>query len=431
MSPIYARSISCLYKIDRNSLTSAHKYGRDRATRLTTTTIVSPIINMTNGVGMHKSLPSLHGRVKICGLLNRRLDAYLRLKNGILHVCHDCFTPAFRKEIVQGCHVTDTRSDNNISPSNANRSSNCITARMDNSSSSHCVELLFSNGNLRFECSSAIEKKTWLNALQANSQWHIFDFYCITNMMRKGKRARVYTAYHRLSGEKVALKINAQTNVFKSNETQILLAANYPNVMNAFEVLHGVTWLYIVMPHMDCTLFDWMRKLVPVSEEKAKIVMHQLLSGLSYLHSRGIVHGNLTHLNVLVSYKSGFNLKIANFRRSLLISGARPLKKEDNYIGAPLYMAPELVQYGTVDFGVDVWSAGVMMYEILTGFAFMKGSPSSYTVAQSRARYLFDKNKKEVTHLSEDSRSLLSILLCKNARERCSAAEALNHQWFS
>ncbi|HUL43717.1 MAG TPA: protein kinase [Bacteroidota bacterium] len=139
----------------------------------------------------------------------------------------------------------------------------------------------------------------------------------------------------------------------------------HPNVTAIFEINESEGQIYLAMEHVDgSTLKTIILKEEPLSTRKALDLAIQLCSGLSAAHEKGIVHRDIKSENILVNTKG--ELKITDFGLAKL-KGASKLTKTGSTLGTAAYMSPEQAQGDDVDARSDIFSAGVVLYELLTG----------------------------------------------------------------
>ena len=104
------------------------------------------------------------------------------------------------------------------------------------------------------------------------------------------------------------------------------------------------------------------------TDEEASKIMKSILEGVSYLHSKGIVHRDLKPENILISNKDDItNLKIIDFGLTAKYNDACPLSLLDAQWGTILYMAPEVALKQEYSKSIDIWSLGIIMYNLLSG----------------------------------------------------------------
>ena len=159
----------------------------------------------------------------------------------------------------------------------------------------------------------------------------------------------------------------------------------------------------------------------PLREKYCKKYMRQLSQGLEYLLNNNILHRDLKPQNILLTDE--FNIKITDF------GFAR--KFEKNYIfntlcGSPMYMAPEIINKRDYTYKSDLWSVGIIMYEMLHGY-------TPYKVNNFLELLTF-VNKNDILikiEITPGCRNLLLSLLKKNHNERLDWDDFFNHPWFS
>jgi serine/threonine protein kinase len=120
----------------------------------------------------------------------------------------------------------------------------------------------------------------------------------------------------------------------------------------------------IVMEYVCCgDLLSFVRKRSKLNETTAKFIFRQIIEALQFIHLQNIVHRDIKLDNILIDLHN--NVKICDFGVSKII------KKGDimhDHCGTPAYIAPEILRnQGYESFGVDVWSAGVVLYAMLSG----------------------------------------------------------------
>ena len=187
----------------------------------------------------------------------------------------------------------------------------------------------------------------------------------------------VRLGHHRASGEPVAIKEipkkvltteRQKETTRREMEIMMLVASRAPAglaVVRLYAIIETASMIYIVMELVEGgELFDHIVEAGAYDEQKARKVMRQILEALRHLHSIGIIHRDIKPENILCDAE-GVNVKIADFGLSNSVSpGQASLRSQ---CGTPVYMAPEMLQKHPYTTSVDVWSAGIVMYIILSG----------------------------------------------------------------
>ena len=139
----------------------------------------------------------------------------------------------------------------------------------------------------------------------------------------------------------------------------------HPNTMELLEVYESSKYVHLLVPMMEGgDLIKRMRSLKTYEEETASKVMKNFLQGLAFCHKNGVIHRDLKPENILLSSKNNdWDLKIADFGLSCLNSD-KSIKVK---CGTPGFIAPEVLDDQLYDTQADVFSAGVILYMLLSG----------------------------------------------------------------
>ena len=195
--------------------------------------------------------------------------------------------------------------------------------------------------------------------------------YEILERIGTGGMAVVYkTRDHRLN-RLVAVKILkpelAQDADFRRRfnaESQAVAQLSHPNIVSVYDVSRGGDTEYIVMELIDgITLKQYMEKRGQLNWRESLHFITQIMRGLSHAHSRGIVHRDIKPQNVMV-LRDG-SVKVADFGIACLENSAQTLTQEA--LGSVHYISPEQARGERTDARSDIYSSGVVMYEMLTG----------------------------------------------------------------
>ena len=195
--------------------------------------------------------------------------------------------------------------------------------------------------------------------------------YEILERIGTGGMAVVYQAKcHRLN-RLVAVKILksdlAQDEDFRRRfnaEAAAVAQLSHPNIVSVYDVSRGGDTEYIVMELIDgITLKQYMEKRGQLNWREALHFITQIMKALSHAHSRGIIHRDIKPQNIMV-LRDG-SVKVADFGIACLANSANTLTQEA--LGSVHYMSPEQARGDRTDARSDIYSAGVVLYEMLTG----------------------------------------------------------------
>lgn len=189
-------------------------------------------------------------------------------------------------------------------------------------------------------------------------------------------------------GKPVAIKIlNDEFNKDESavkrfiNESKAVSMISAENIVKIFDVVISDNLKYIVMEYIDgITLKDYVDKVGALGWKEAVHYTKQILKGLDAAHEKGIVHRDVKPQNIML-LKNG-HVMVTDFGIAKLPK-AEPLTITDKAIGTVNYISPEQASGEKVDFKTDIYSAGVMLYEMVTGkLPFEADSPVAVAMMQ-------------------------------------------------
>ena len=203
-------------------------------------------------------------------------------------------------------------------------------------------------------------------------------------------------------------------------EAQAAAALNHPNICTIHDIAAEDDQQFIVMEYVEGKT---LRQMVPLQKVQTGIdYAIQIGEALQEAHSKGIVHRDVKTDNIMVNSKN--QIKVMDFGLAKL-KGSLKLTKTSSTVGTLAYMAPEQIQGGEVDARSDIFSFGVVLYEMLTGHLPFRGDHEAamvYSIVNEDSEPI----QKYLPDASSDLIHLLSRLLEKNPEDRYqSIAEAV------
>ena len=254
----------------------------------------------------------------------------------------------------------------------------------------------------------------------------LFGEYQLLEPLGKGGMASVFRARRR--GEEVALKrplasFLSQTEFLERfvREAEIGRTLNHPNIIRIFEKGRVGDVPYFTMELVDGeTLHAMARREGALSPMQACNIVKQVAEGLDYSHLKGVVHRDLKPSNIMI-LKSGA-VKVMDFgiARSSRFDG---LTLTGAFLGTPEYIAPETAEGGRTDARSDLYSLGVVFYEILTGVRPFVGDTPFATLKKICSEP--PTPPSAVRNCPAELEAIVLKLLRKNPLERHASAEEL------
>ena len=195
--------------------------------------------------------------------------------------------------------------------------------------------------------------------------------YEILEVIGTGGMAVVYKArcnrLNRLVAIKVLKQELSQDEEFRRRfhaESQAVAMLSHPNIVSVYDVSHSNNLDYIVMELIEgITLKQYLEQKGRLNWREALHFSTQIAKALEHAHSRGIIHRDIKPHNIMI-LKDG-SVKVADFGIARISSAQNTLTREA--LGSVHYISPEQAKGGKVDYRSDLYSLGVVMYEMLTG----------------------------------------------------------------
>lgn len=196
--------------------------------------------------------------------------------------------------------------------------------------------------------------------------------YEIQEIVGIGGMAVVYKAYDNIENKIVAIKILKEEYTGNDeflrrfiNESKAIAVLSHPNVVKVYDVSFGDLIQYIVMEYIDgITLKEYIEQSGPLSWNEAVHFTLQILRGLQHAHDKGVVHRDIKPQNIMV-LPDGI-IKVADFGIARF-ARSEQVTITDKAIGSVHYISPEQAKGEKTDEKADIYSVGVMLYEMLTG----------------------------------------------------------------
>lgn len=201
----------------------------------------------------------------------------------------------------------------------------------------------------------------------------ISDRYEIKEIIGVGGMSKVYKAYDRVDDRIVAVKIlkeeyldSEDYRVRFKNESHAISLLNHINVVKVYDVCFGEDIQYIVMEHVEgITLKEFISKQHILDWKEALIIVVQILRALQHAHDKGVIHRDIKPQNILLL--SNATIKVTDFGIAGFKRGGVRSPDENEALGSVHYVSPEQAVGENTDERSDIYSVGVVLYEMLTG----------------------------------------------------------------
>ncbi|KAM9774767.1 ribosomal protein S6 kinase alpha-3 [Syngnathus typhle] len=261
------------------------------------------------------------------------------------------------------------------------------------------------------------------------------DTYDVKEEIGIGSYSICKRCMHKGTGMDYAVKIINKAKRDPTEEVEILLRyGQHPNIITLKDVYDDGRSVFLVTELMKGgELLDKILRQKFFSEREASAVLFTITKTLEYLHVQGVVHRDLKPSNILYVDESGNaeSIRICDF------GFAKQLRAENGLLMTPCYtanfVAPEVLKKQGYDAACDIWSLGVLLYTMLTGFTPFANGPED-TPEEILAR--IGSGKFSLTggywnSVSSEAKDLVSKMLHVDPHQRLTAGQVLRHPWVT
>lgn len=299
-----------------------------------------------------------------------------------------------------------------------------------------------------------------------------FGDFILGNTIGEGEFGKVKLGWKQDSSVQVAIKLIKRDTVGSNpsrlskirREVTILRGVQHPNIVRLIDMIETDRYIGIILEYASGgELFDYILNHRYLKDNSARRLFSQLVSGVGYLHKKGIVHRDLKlenllldrHRNIIITdfgFANTFdpneeltdeeelNLTDREFVKRLGLDKvkANGMRKGDlmqTSCGSPCYAAPELVVSDSLYTGrkVDVWSCGVILYAMLAGYLPFDDDPANPEGDNINLlyKYIVSTPLTFPEYVTPHARDLLRRILVPNPRKRADLFEVARHSWLS
>jgi serine/threonine-protein kinase ULK/ATG1 len=280
--------------------------------------------------------------------------------------------------------------------------------------------------------------------------------YIITDArIAKGAFAFIHKGKHKYTHKPVAIKEITVKNInnlktYVKRELEIHQTLNHPNIVKLYDIIihKHENMIYLIMELCELGDLQHFQNKRPFTEKYIQNYMIQLRDALKYLYDNNIVHRDLKPQNILLT--DPYTIKITDFGLARNTSSinhnsqstnlknitiARNASDQDlfsTFCGSPIYMSPELLNRESYSSKSDLWSVGVILYELITGNPpFLAKNIQTLVQKVNNEQIDISKLYQTYSHISHDCFDLLGKLLNTDKNNRLEWNDYFNHNWFT
>ncbi|KAI5458026.1 kinase-like domain-containing protein [Mariannaea sp. PMI_226] len=238
------------------------------------------------------------------------------------------------------------------------------------------------------------------------------------------------TKHGRISAKQLAMEVSLHSHI-----------GQHPNIIEWFASGEDTVWRWIAMEFAEGgDLFDKIEADVGVLEDIAQVYFMQLVSGVSFMHSKGVAHRDLKPENILMSQDG--SLKLADFGMATMFEYKGQRKMSSTLCGSPPYIAPEILACGRGDKKsssggkyspdlVDVWSCGVILFVLLVGNTPWDEPSKSSWEFQEYVRTSGRSSDALWERIPTEALSLLRGMMSIDPSKRFNFTKIRQHPWYT
>ena len=252
--------------------------------------------------------------------------------------------------------------------------------------------------------------------------------YIIKRTIGEGTFSKVKLGINKITNEKVAIKILEKSKIVEKDdldrilrEMKIITELNHQNVIKVHEMCESNDFFLIIMEYCEGgELFNYIVENQRLSEEETAYFFYQLINGIEYIHSKGVVHRDLKPENLLLDENKV--LKIIDFGLSNYYNGTYLTTP----CGSPCYASPEMVSGKSYNgCYIDVWSTGIILFAMMCGYLPFEDPDNDVLFKKILAGRLHYPS-----HLSPLAKDIMKRILVKDPEKRIKIEEIKEHEFY-
>ena len=254
----------------------------------------------------------------------------------------------------------------------------------------------------------------------------IGDYIYHSDFIGKGSFSKVYIGYKKVDKEKkyAIKKIYKKEDLkyinYIDKEIKIMNKLNHENIIKLYDTIYTDKYIFLILELCDSDLYSFMNKN-DLNENQIRLIIRQITDALKYIMNNNIVHRDLKPHNILIN--NDLTIKLCDFG---FAKEFKDTLMSDTVCGSPLYMAPELLKNHKYNLKSDIWSLGIIMYEM-----FMKDHPYKANNINDLINKL--NNNKPImlnTNINDKCKELIYNLLIIDHNKRLDWDDIFRNEWI-
>ena len=252
----------------------------------------------------------------------------------------------------------------------------------------------------------------------------------------KGGYGKIYLAKNMKDNKEYAIKYISKEKMKSvgvdgsviQREIDVHIRITHPRIIKLYSFLEDKYNYYLALEYAQKgNLYQYIQKKKGISENEAFKYFIQVASAIYFLHKHGYIHRDIKPENILID--DNFDIKLCDFGWCVSIEKG----ERTTFCGTYEYMAPEMVNDEFYDMGIDIWSLGVLLYEMIHGYSPFRAHNNFVQDAKSAQVEIFVniKNNKYTIdkEMSEECIDLIAKLLTTDTKKRIKIGDIFTHPW--
>lgn len=246
----------------------------------------------------------------------------------------------------------------------------------------------------------------------------------------KGSFSLVFRGKNTLTDDIIAVKriniLNKDEEFSRiESEIDIMKSLEHSNIVKLYDVLYdNCNNINLIMEYCDLGDLSLFLNSKPLKEKYAKRFMIQIKNAVEYLYKRNIFHRDIKPQNILLTKNKIIKLSDFGFAKRF---NSKDDKMSSTICGSPIYMAPEIIKQNNYNTKVDLWSIGIILYEMITGIVPFKARNYIELIHKINTSPIY---LPMTILISTECRDMINGLLQKNPHIRMDWDHFFNHPWL-